>query len=163
MPRAYEPRLAKLLMTMNANQMETDAGEAFIVEPNLGMPTRLIYTQPKPERVARAAVRLAVDGDRADAELLAGTDDADRDLAPVGDEHGVEHVEPSRFAWVTVAPPGTTWRAGPHRRRAAEAPSNLPLAGWPADPEAWLRAAGLDVLPASMFFEPAFSTQGFSK
>lgn len=29
--------------------------------------------------------------------------------------------------------------------------------------EAWLRAAGLDVLPASMFFEPAFSTQGFSK
>lgn len=33
--------------------------------------------------------------------------------------------------------------------------------------EAWLRAAGLDTLPASMFFEPALSrripTQGFSK
>lgn len=37
----------------------TESGPVFIVEPNLGMPTRLVYTQPKPERVRAAARRLA--------------------------------------------------------------------------------------------------------
>lgn len=37
----------------------TDDGPVLIVEPNLGAPTRLVYTQPKPERVASAARRLA--------------------------------------------------------------------------------------------------------
>src|SRR5690606_6016181 len=36
-------------------------------------------------------VGLAVDGDRTYTELLAGTDDADGDLAAVGDQDGIEH------------------------------------------------------------------------
>ena len=37
----------------------TDDGPVLIMEPNLAAPTRLVYTQPKPERVAAAAHRLA--------------------------------------------------------------------------------------------------------
>lgn len=37
----------------------TEAGPVLIMEPDLGAPIRLVYTQPKPERVAQAARRLA--------------------------------------------------------------------------------------------------------
>ena len=40
-------------------------------------------------------VELGVDGDRRDAELAAGPDDPHGDLAPVRDEHLVEHGPPS--------------------------------------------------------------------
>ena len=42
--------------------------------------------------VQRLAVGLGVDGDGADAELLAGADDPQRDLAAVGDQDLAEHV-----------------------------------------------------------------------
>ena len=41
--------------------------------------------------VGRVAVELGVDGDRRDPELLARADDADRDLAAVGDQDLREH------------------------------------------------------------------------
>lgn len=37
----------------------TEEGQALIMEPNLGAPTRLVYTQPKADRVQRAAEYLA--------------------------------------------------------------------------------------------------------
>ena len=51
----------------------------------------------------RVAVELGVDGDGADAELAARPDDADRDLAPIGDEHLVEHSYPPPPARAPVA------------------------------------------------------------
>jgi hypothetical protein len=41
--------------------------------------------------VRRVAVQLGVDGDRGDAELVERADDADRDLAAVGDQDLREH------------------------------------------------------------------------
>jgi hypothetical protein len=41
--------------------------------------------------VQRILVGLAVDGDGLDAELLAGAQDAQRDLAAVGDQDALEH------------------------------------------------------------------------
>jgi len=41
--------------------------------------------------VEAVAVGRAVDGDRLDPQLLAGLDDAERDLAPVGDQDLLEH------------------------------------------------------------------------
>ncbi len=41
--------------------------------------------------VPGARVRVAVHGDGPDAEPAQGSDDAERDLAPVGDKNGVEH------------------------------------------------------------------------
>ena len=46
--------------------------------------------------VRRARVGVAVDGDRRDAELAAGADDAQRDLAAVGDENLGEHRDAMR-------------------------------------------------------------------
>jgi hypothetical protein len=52
--------------------------------------------RPEPDGVVRepdvrcAAVRVGEDGDRAQAEAAGGADDADRDLAAVGDQQGVE-------------------------------------------------------------------------
>ena len=40
----------------------------------------------------RVSVGLGVNGDRANAELAAGTDHPERHLAPVGDEDLVEHA-----------------------------------------------------------------------
>ena len=52
--------------------------------------------------VRRVAVELRVDGDGRDPELLAGADDADRDLAAVGDqdlgEHGARRTLPAAAA-----------------------------------------------------------------
>jgi hypothetical protein len=42
----------------------------------------------------RVAVDVAVDRDRTDAELMAGADDAERDLAAIGDEDGGERRSP---------------------------------------------------------------------
>ena len=53
--------------------------------------------RPDPDRlvgeahVRRVGVGVGVDRDRADVELLERADDADRDLAAVGDQDGVEH------------------------------------------------------------------------
>ena len=44
--------------------------------------------------VQRVAVDVAIDGDRAEAEVMAGPDDAERDLAAIGDEHGGERRSP---------------------------------------------------------------------
>ena len=44
--------------------------------------------------VQRVAVDVAVDRDRADAEVVAGADDAERDLAAIGDEDGGERRSP---------------------------------------------------------------------
>ena len=41
--------------------------------------------------VQRLAVGLGVHGDRLDAELAAGADDAQRDLAAIGDQDFLEH------------------------------------------------------------------------
>ena len=41
--------------------------------------------------VQRVLVRLGIDGDRLDAQLAAGMDDAQRDLAAVGDQDLLEH------------------------------------------------------------------------
>jgi hypothetical protein len=40
--------------------------------------------------VERVAVDVAVDGDRADAQIVAGANDTERDLAAIGDEDGAE-------------------------------------------------------------------------
>jgi hypothetical protein len=42
----------------------------------------------------RVAVDVAVDGDRAEAEVMAGPDDTERDLAAIGDEDGGERRSP---------------------------------------------------------------------
>ena len=70
--------------------------------------------------VQRVAVELGVDGDRGDPQLLAGTDDSDRDLAAVGDqdlrEHAAAHFtgrgalgrrEPGATAALTTIPAAT--------------------------------------------------------
>jgi hypothetical protein len=44
--------------------------------------------------VQRVAVDVAVDRGRADAEIVAGADDAERDLAAIGDEDGGERRSP---------------------------------------------------------------------
>jgi hypothetical protein len=44
--------------------------------------------------VQRVAVDIAVDGGRADAEVVTGADDAERDLAAIGDEDGGERRSP---------------------------------------------------------------------
>ncbi len=44
--------------------------------------------------VQRVAVDVAVDRDRADAQVVAGADDAERDLAAIGDEDGGERRSP---------------------------------------------------------------------
>jgi hypothetical protein len=44
--------------------------------------------------VQRVAVDIAVDGGRADAKIVAGADDAERDLAAIGDEDGGERRSP---------------------------------------------------------------------
>ena len=44
--------------------------------------------------VRRAAVGLAEDGDRLDAQLAAGADDPQGDLSPVGDQNAFEHQTP---------------------------------------------------------------------
>jgi len=44
--------------------------------------------------VERVAVDIAVHRDRADAEVVAGADDAERDLAAIGDEDGGERRSP---------------------------------------------------------------------
>jgi hypothetical protein len=46
--------------------------------------------------VQRIAIRFGIDRDRPDAEPAAGADDADRDLAAVGDQQGLEHSSGSR-------------------------------------------------------------------
>jgi hypothetical protein len=42
-------------------------------------------------RMGRPRIRLAVDGDGVDPQLLAGPDDPQRYLAAVGDEHFMQH------------------------------------------------------------------------
>src|SRR5438874_1938164 len=42
----------------------------------------------------RIAIDIAIDGDRANAEVVAGADDAKRDLAAIGDEDGGERRSP---------------------------------------------------------------------
>jgi hypothetical protein len=44
--------------------------------------------------VERIAIDIAVDGDRADAEVVAGANDAKRDLAAIGNEDGGERRSP---------------------------------------------------------------------
>jgi hypothetical protein len=44
--------------------------------------------------VQRVAIDIAVDRGRADAEIVAGADDAERDLAAIGDEDGGERRSP---------------------------------------------------------------------
>jgi hypothetical protein len=44
--------------------------------------------------VKRVAVDVAIDRDRADAEVVAGADDTERDLAAIGDEDGGERRSP---------------------------------------------------------------------
>ena len=44
--------------------------------------------------VQRVAVDIAVDRSRADAEVVARADDAERDLATIGDEYGGERRSP---------------------------------------------------------------------
>src|SRR5712664_1957130 len=44
--------------------------------------------------VQRVAIDIAVHGDRADAEVVAGANDAKRDLAAIGDEDGGERRSP---------------------------------------------------------------------
>jgi hypothetical protein len=44
--------------------------------------------------VQRVAVDIAVDRGRADAEVVAGANDAERDLAAIGDEDGGERRSP---------------------------------------------------------------------
>jgi hypothetical protein len=44
--------------------------------------------------VERVAVDIAIDRGRADAEIVAGADDAERDLAAIGDEDGGERRSP---------------------------------------------------------------------
>ncbi len=44
--------------------------------------------------VQRVTVDIAVDRDRADAQVVAGADDAERDLAAIGDEDGGERRSP---------------------------------------------------------------------
>jgi hypothetical protein len=44
--------------------------------------------------VKRVAVDVAIDRDRSDAEVVAGADDAERDLAAIGDEDGGERRSP---------------------------------------------------------------------
>ena len=44
--------------------------------------------------VQRVAIDIAVDGDRADAEIVAGANDAKGDLATIGDEDGGERRSP---------------------------------------------------------------------
>ena len=74
--------------------------------------------------VRRVAVDLRVDGDRADTHLLERAGDADRDLAPVGYQHLLEHggavyselggvtgMPLAKGVGVTGMPPGLTNRA----------------------------------------------------
>ena len=81
--------------------------------------------------VERLAIGLGVHGDRLHAELAAGADDAQRDLAAVGDEDFLEH--PGR---------GAGWgedlaeeRVGPSARLLAPLPRPLPasLIGSPSN------------------------------
>jgi len=48
--------------------------------------------------VERVDVRLRVDGDRADPQLTAGPDDAQGDLAAVGDQDLLEHLRGNRHS-----------------------------------------------------------------
>ena len=62
--------------------------------------------------VERVAVGLGVDGDRLDAELAAGRDDPQGDLAPVGDEDLLEHRRAATLARRianSVSPYSTGW------------------------------------------------------
>ncbi len=56
LPRSYEPRLAKLLMTMNANQMKTDAERKKEKVPAL-TPIRLAHPADNLSRVACQAIK----------------------------------------------------------------------------------------------------------
>ena len=62
--------------------------------------------------VQRVAVGVGVDRDAGEARVAAGADDADGDLAPVGDEH-LAHVVPPDPA---VAAPSSRGRAAPPSR-----------------------------------------------
>src|SRR5207247_2948175 len=55
--------------------------------------------------VQRVAVDVAGDGDRADAEIVAGANDAERDLAAIGDEDGGERRSPLLQRDVAVLAP----------------------------------------------------------
>ena len=74
------------------------AGLARGGEDRLDVEVRLRAAAAGPMRTATSASRtcgrigvgVAVDGDRADAEAPERPDDAARDLAAIGDEHGVE-------------------------------------------------------------------------
>ena len=63
--------------------------------------------------VQRVAVELGVHGHRGDAQLLAGADDPDGDLAPVGDEDLGEHA-----IWLRGVPGGRARSALAERSRA---------------------------------------------
>ena len=59
--------------------------------------------------VQRLAVGLGVDGDGLDAELAAGANDAQRDLAAIGDQDFLEHVTAcdasgGSTSWLEVVP-----------------------------------------------------------
>jgi len=55
--------------------------------------------------VKRITIDVAIDGDRANAEVVAGANDAKRDLAAIGDEDGGERRSPLLERDVAVLAP----------------------------------------------------------
>ncbi len=86
--------------------------------------------------VLQVPVRLGMDRDGADAELAAGAQDPERDLAPVGDENLLDHAAWWGGLWTVAAGCGGraglaagAARRGPDRRGAA-ARHSMTKSGW---------------------------------
>ena len=81
--------------------------------------------------VQRVAVELGVDRDRRDPELLAGTNDSDRDLAAVGDqdlrEHAAGTLEPRALAQTRSAAPAAEARTGAYSALMIIPPATVSL------------------------------------
>src|SRR5690606_40974211 len=84
--------------------------------------------------VQAVAVEVGVDGDRGDAEVAAGADDAHRDLPPVSDQDLGEHAICLRACRRAVPDrPGcrSTWSRASAPGRRSPAAGSRTCAGWP--------------------------------
>ena len=86
------------------------------------VPARCRYASSATATCSAPAVGLGVDGDASDPELAERAEDADRDLAAVGDEHLARRAAMGRVFSPTVTPPGPAdgraRRRGPGRGRS---------------------------------------------
>ena len=72
------------------------------------------------DHVRRARVGVGVHRDALDAELAAGADDPERDLAAVGDEEPADHRDPARASASRGTPVSPSWPSGDTRRAPSD-------------------------------------------